>query len=67
MAPILDNDNIYPEHDNGLGPGGPLLTGLGLIHHPRNDRWPLRRTFLFAVVISTLAWGAIFSTAIQVF
>lgn len=67
MATILDDESSYPEHDNGLEPGGPLLTSLSLMHHPREDRWPLRRTFLFAVVISALAWGAIISTAIQVF
>ncbi len=66
MAPTPDPESTYPAPDNGLRSGGPLLPSLGPIHHPREDRWPLRRTFLFAVVVSTLAWGAIISTAIQV-
>ncbi len=66
MAPILDTKSTYPAPDNGLRSGGPLLPSLGPNPHLREDRWPLRRTFLFAVVVSTLAWGAIISTAIQI-
>ena len=65
MAQILDNESIYPARDDVLGSGGPLLPSLGPIDLPRQERWPLRRTFIFAVVVSTLAWGAIISTAIQ--
>lgn len=67
MTTMLENESTYPVRENGLSSGGPILAGLSLIDHPRDDRWPLRRTFLFSVVISTLVWGAIISAAIQVF
>ncbi len=67
VARTMDTETAYPAPDNALSADGSMAGDVFLVERTQGGRWPLRRTFLAAIVVSTLAWAAIISTAIEFF